>query len=100
MGLAVDMIGNKVPSGGAPDIGIIEVPESVYLKGMQQSVAQEVHVQSESIIIYPNPSNGIIHLKAEETTKDKFQVKVSDLTGKIVYLRELIAGAGQSTGQY
>jgi hypothetical protein len=36
------------------------------------------------LLIYPNPTNGVLHIVLKEN-KDYLQVKLNDITGKIVY---------------
>jgi hypothetical protein len=80
VGLEHDFIGNRVPLGGAPDIGIIE-------KSVPLSNEQDYSSESDENVfsIYPNPSNGEFYVSCNEIKGHSANVSIKDLTGRTLY---------------
>ncbi|MGD2034115.1 MAG: T9SS type A sorting domain-containing protein [Bacteroidales bacterium] len=83
VGLVQDFLGNEVPLGGAPDIGIIE-------KRMNVTAEKPAGSESESNLfsVFPNPTNGRFHVNCDGVNDRSASLSVKDLTGRTVYESE------------
>lgn len=76
-----DLDRNPVPQGNAPDAGAYE---SSFLASFIPAF------DVEYVLIYPNPSSGIIHLTKRENAKQQAQtITIHDLTGKAVKMKTI-----------
>jgi len=64
--------------------------DSVYIKDVSTDIAG-VDV-NQTLLVYPNPSNGIITVMLPEVNQHKFDLEVVDMLGKVVYSHALSSG--------
>jgi hypothetical protein len=55
----------------------------------QTPVATEELIANAALDIYPNPSKGLCYINLTTSTKDAERVQVTDMTGKVVFNKEL-----------
>jgi uncharacterized protein YjdB len=83
LGLGQDFYGTQVPSGGLPDIGLVE------FKNPSGSVTTSVsHLNDagrDDFQVYPNPSQGIFNVYVKNNNSKGFRITIKDLSGKMVY---------------
>ncbi|MBN1597525.1 MAG: cadherin domain-containing protein [Bacteroidales bacterium] len=78
VGIWYDIFGNPIPSGRAPDIGVVEV-----IGGLTYS---DVNSENEdNITVYPNPVSDELNISAQFTTSNSIQVKIYNLYGKLLW---------------
>ena len=75
--------GTSRPQGLAYDIGVYEYMMST------QIMEPQIQVPSQTLIIYPNPSNGIITIETKNKTDNKLEVLIYCEIGALVLKKEL-----------
>lgn len=86
LNLGIDLLGSCVPLSGAADIGVHE------FTGI---IAPQENVESHTMRLYPNPSNGKFNVLAEIQEEyagnvlETSQIRIIDLTGKTIFSRQL-----------
>jgi hypothetical protein len=83
VGLAYDFLGIAVPSGGAPDIGLVESNGS-------QSTATGIFKfnndgMEDELSVYPNPSDGRFNLYIGTSDINNSTIQVQDVSGRLVF---------------
>lgn len=81
VGLEFDFLGNKVPMGGIPDIGLIEKLNSPTANKVVVKNNQEI----EKYIVFPNPSNGLFSIDITSEEINEADIYVKNITGIIVF---------------
>jgi hypothetical protein len=76
VGLVKDFLGNLVPFGGAPDIGIIEKSASDISNQPSENAVKN------KMSVFPNPSNGIFSISLKNVNKKAVNISVMDISGK------------------
>jgi len=82
VGLEFDFLGNHVPLGGAPDIGIIE-------KSVNGTTANQYSLSDnkENVFsVFPNPTSGRVNVLCKEVSGQPGDLYIKDITGKTVYM--------------
>jgi Secretion system C-terminal sorting domain/Cadherin domain/Right handed beta helix region len=83
VGLAYDFYGTSVPSGGAPDIGMIE---SKGVTGSDTSIFKFGTKGIENkLSVYPNPSDGRFTLSVDTPDIGNATIEVKDMSGRLIY---------------
>lgn len=62
-----------------------------------QGIGIEEELSSESMIVFPNPGNGEFNLNFVSTTTNNYQVRVIDISGKLVYETVISSQAGNNS---
>ncbi len=55
-------------------------------------IAVEYNIEESNIIIFPNPSNGVVNLQINNPSNQKMQIKILDNLGRIIRDSEIIEG--------
>lgn len=95
VGINMDFIGQKVPKGGAPDIGLIENLNNATTSN--HSINR--NDQSVSFEVYPNPSSGIFTINMKEEDLKNAVISIKNLAGVIIYERTLNTISSKSIHQ-
>ncbi len=76
----LDFDGNTIPSSEtSPDIGIYE---------FQGATKIDEKLFESNILVYPNPSNGIINLKIDNNSNNAISLTVIDITGRKLWQKQ------------
>jgi hypothetical protein len=51
---------------------------------------------TNTIAVFPNPSNGDFFLKAFVSTEKRFSMEIQDITGRIIYDESYVIGTGEN----
>jgi hypothetical protein len=83
VGLDFDYLGVAVPTGGAPDIGLIES------NGQQKTATGILQHNDDGLAnelsVYPNPSDGRFNLYVGVADISNSNIQVVDISGRLVY---------------
>jgi len=82
VGLEFDFLGNQVPLGGAPDIGIIE-------KNVNGTTSNRYFLldnEETEFSVFPNPTSGLVNVSCKEASGQSGDLYIKDITGKTVYM--------------
>jgi hypothetical protein len=83
VGLAYDFLGTAVPSGGAPDIGMIE---SKSISNADTGIFKfGTEGLANKLSVYPNPSDGHFNLSIDTPDIGNATIQVKDVSGRLVY---------------
>jgi hypothetical protein len=83
VGLSYDFLGIAVPSGGAPDIGLVESNGSKSTStGIFKFDADGIE---DELSVYPNPSDGRFNLYVGVSDICNSSIEVKDMSGRLVY---------------
>jgi hypothetical protein len=85
-------------------------PSSILTQGFQQpeqlstSIAEN-DVKRGEVMLYPNPTNGLINLSYKSNTEGAYSVSIFNMVGQIVFSQSYASGIGLNTihldiGQY
>lgn len=80
VGLTKDFFGVTVPSGDAPDIGLVESTYDVFTS-YNRTESNEADIWS----VYPNPSEGIFSLRNNKVLKRNVELLIYDISGDMIF---------------
>ena len=90
VGLLEDFFGHIVPSGSAPDIGLMEVDNPT---GLGSDAAEE----DFDLQVFPNPTNGVFTVTYTNNLIDDAEVSVFTLSGSVIFTEPIDARGAFST---
>nr|WP_294898211.1 DUF5722 domain-containing protein [uncultured Pedobacter sp.] len=73
--------------------------EAMYDNTLTTAVANDKENQTAKVMVYPNPSNGIINLQISDLSVRNLSVRLYDSNGKIIYSENIKAKSGQNSYQ-
>ena len=83
VGLAYDFLGTAVPSGGIPDIGMIE--SNIITRADTGIFKSGTEGLENKLSVYPNPSDGRFNLSIDTLDIGNATIQVKDLSGRVIY---------------
>ena len=89
------IIVNAVNGDGVPDAGDHATTKIITLNSQLASVPELS--EQISITAFPNPATEKVSLKFEDAEKGSYEVKVIDITGRLVYSNNLAVSAGTTS---
>ncbi|MBN2612160.1 MAG: right-handed parallel beta-helix repeat-containing protein [Bacteroidales bacterium] len=78
VGISADFYGQTVPFGNMPDIGLTELMVSKTVTAIPEE-------NKQTLMVYPNPSNGNFNIKFENNLNSDYSLKVTDIAGRTVF---------------
>jgi len=84
VGLEFDFLGNHVPLGGAPDIGIIEK----LVNGTTVDRSSLSDDEENKFSVFPNPTSGEVSVLCKDAPGQPADLYIKDITGKTVYMEK------------
>jgi hypothetical protein len=77
-------------------------PNNILTQGFQQpeqltTAIQENELAIGDVSIYPNPSNGQFIVGYNATSSGDYQIRIFDMTGRVVFSQSYSAGVGQNS---
>lgn len=93
----IDFLGTLVPFGDLTDIGACEY--NLKNGDVEQTTKVEIIDNSDDVMVYPNPSSGLvnINLKNIDEIKEDLDFSVTNTMGKILYQEKMDPGENQRT---
>lgn len=98
---------NKINSYQYIDAGILAKTPVVYYRLKQVDyngrfeysetvMVRKPKTSSNEVVVYPNPTSGIISLLIETDVEENYGVTITDMNGKVVYTNQLLAQQGNN----
>lgn len=63
----------------------------------EKGIGIDEKIIAESVSVYPNPTNGAFNLSVKATETATYELRVVDITGKLIYQSEIELQAGNNT---
>jgi len=79
VGITADLIGEGVPYGNFPDIGVIEA--TMEINPIPYAPADETN---DFVTVYPNPTNGIFNVSLDNTDQQQANIHIQDINGHTI----------------
>jgi hypothetical protein len=94
---ATDLTQSRFPDGGptltSTNIQLLPATPGTYNSGV---FVNEFHIEN-TFSLYPNPTSNNFNIQWNSTTNELVQVRISDITGKIVYQDSHAVSVGMNT---
>ncbi|TAE89926.1 MAG: T9SS C-terminal target domain-containing protein, partial [Bacteroidetes bacterium] len=98
---------NKINNYQYIDAGILAKTPIVYYRLKQVDyngrfeysetvMVSKPKTSSNEVVVYPNPTSGIISLLIETDVEENYEVTITNMNGKVVYNRQLLAQQGNN----
>jgi parallel beta-helix repeat protein len=82
LGITADLMGEMVPYGNFPDLGVIEINEPANPNSLR--------VNEESILnVFPNPTDGVLNIAIENPKEKDADLQIQDVNGVVIMRNQL-----------